>query len=801
MIRVVIALLMLLLGLAMAAGGGWLVSLNGSPYYLVAGAVLVLCALLLLMKRRSALSLYALLLIGTLGWSLWEAGLDWWALAPRGALLVLFGLLLVIPGVTSPIRGGRAPLLLAVLLSTAVAAVGYYQDPHNLNGELPGPVSPDAGHSELVPKGDWHAYGRTALGQRYSPLTQITPDNVTRLRRAWVFHTGDTDATTFEATPLKVGDTLYLCTPRHELIALDATTGVERWRFDPDIEPELNRRRQICRGVAYFPGHRQPPLATVERTNPQPEEMLAATGSERDSLIDPEDLHCEQRLFLPTADARLIALDADTGERCARFGGNGEVNLWNGMPNPEPPLYYPSSPPAVTDQLVIIGGLISDNVSVSQPSGVIRAYDVDDGRLVWNWDPGNPERTEPLPEGETYSASSPNSWSVASVDEALGMVYLPMGNHTPDQWGEQRDPDAERFSSSVVALDLATGKVRWVFQTVRHDLWDMDVPAQPSLLDLDTPQGRVPVLVQPTKQGDIYVLDRRTGDPVLPVREQPAPASLGYQTVATSQPSSALNFNPPPLRERDMWGATPVDQLFCRIRFRQLQYQGRYTPPSEQGSLIYPGNFGVFNWGALAVDPVRQVAFTSPSYLAYVSTLVPRKDDHSRHVSSRGPGANENYGAPYAVEMKPFLSPLGLPCQQPPWGYVAGADLRTGEVVWRHRNGTIGYPSPIALPLTIGVPDIGGPIITAGGVAFMSGGLDNHVRAYDLTSGRTLWEDHLPIGGHATPMTYLDDTGRQILLVVAGGHSAIGTRGPSRDAVIAYVLDDAAAEKDVDQVR
>jgi quinoprotein glucose dehydrogenase len=631
-----------------------------------------------------------------------------------------------------------------------------------LSTEAAAEVAPDA---LGVPPGDWHAYGRTAYGDRYSPLDQITTANVAQLEVAWIYHTGDLrrptdpEETTYEVTPLKVGELLYLCTPHNFVIALDAGSGEERWRFDPRVSDNINRQHLTCRGVSYHEAENAP-----------------------------EGEACARRIFMPTADARLLALDAATGEPCRSFGEDGAVNLWANMPNLKPGFYYSTSPPPVTRDLVIIGGAVNDNVSTSEPSGVIRAYDVRTGALVWNWDPGNPDATQPIAEDATYTPSSPNSWSIFSVDEALGMVYLPMGNEPPDQWGAERDRRTTgRFSSSVVALDLASGQVRWVFQTVRHDLWDYDVPAQPSLIDLTIEGQTVPALVQPTKQGDVYVLDRRTGEPILPVSEVPAPqGAVGPDVAAPTQPASALSFNPPPLTERDMWGATPLDQLACRIQFRRLRYEGRYTPPSLEGSIVYPGNFGVFNWGGVAVDPVRQVMFTTPAYLAFTSRLIPREDATTSYVSDGAPGLNENYGAPFAVELKPFLSPVGLPCEAPPWGYVAGADLRTGEIVWRHKNGTVRDRAPVPLPLEMGVPDLGGPLMTAGGVALMSGTLDYYARAYDVTTGAKLWEARLPAGGQATPMTYLAPDGRQMVVVVAGGHGSLGTK--AGDAIIAYAL-------------
>jgi quinoprotein glucose dehydrogenase len=351
-----------------------------------------------------------------------------------------------------------------------------------------------------------------------------------------------------------------------------------------------------------------------------------------------------------------------------------------------------------------------------------------------------------------------------------------------------RSAAVERFSSSITALDLATGQVRWVRQTVHHDLWDMDVPAQPVLFDLATANGTVPALLGPTKQGDIYVLDRRTGEPIIPVREFPAPSgAIKEDFTAPTQPASDLNFTPAPLREADMWGASLFDQLACRIAFRSLRYEGRYTPPSLEGTLVYPGNFGVFNWGSVAVDPVRQVMFGMPTYLAFTSKLIPSDEvGPGQKVNSGEAGLNLNVGGPYAVIMQPFTSPLGLPCQAPPWGYVAGVDLRTGEIVWRHKNGTVQDAGPIPLPpIELGVPGIGGPIVTAGGIAFLGATIDDYLRAYDVATGEQIWQQRLPAGGQSTPMTYMAN-GRQFVVHVAGGHGSIGTK--AGDYVIAYAI-------------
>ncbi len=790
-------IVLLVLGVPLLLAGFWLVVLGGSSYYLLAGLGFVLAGVMLARRSPAGLWIFALVVAGTLAWALWEAGLDWWPLAARGGVVFVIGLLLMTPRVarTWPIdaighegffgvRGGRWALGSALGVFLVVTVVTWFHDDNRLVGLQP--LAPMGGSvaapADGVPPGEWHAYGRTGHGQRYSPLAQITPGNVKSLEMVWQYRTGDMrgqpgdpQETTFEVTPLKVGNRLFFCTPHQSVIALDAATGTEVWRFNPGIQGQLALQHLTCRGLSYQPAATMPAPATADG--------------------------CTAKLFMPTADGRVIALNPDTGKTCSSFGGGkGQIDLWAGMPNVKPGAYYSTSPVVVTSRLIIVGGTVLDNVSTKEQSGVIRAYDINTGTLAWAWDSGQPNNSAPLAPGQVYTPNSPNSWSISSVDEALGMVYVPLGNQPPDQWGGNRSPAVETYSSSVVALDLATGKVRWNFQTVHHDLWDYDVPAQPSLLDLTIKGEKVPALVQPTKQGEIFVLDRRTGVPLLPVTEVPAPqgAAKGDKTAPT-QPKSALSFNPPPLTGRDMWGATMFDQLYCRIAFHRLRYEGRFTPPSTQGTLVYPGNFGVFNWGGVAVDPVRQMAFTTPTYLAFVSQLVPRTDDTALMVQGKKlpegslPALNENLGAPFAVKLRPFVSPLGIPCQAPPWGYVAGADLTTGAVAWQHKNGTVRDLSPVPLPFRMGVPSLGGPLTTAGGVAFLSGTLDDYLRAYDVNNGNEIWKARLPAGGQATPMSYSVADGRQFVLVVAGGHGSLGTR--AGDYVRAYALPQGGAPR------
>ncbi|WP_350403678.1 glucose/quinate/shikimate family membrane-bound PQQ-dependent dehydrogenase [Pseudomonas sp. W17] len=788
-----LGILLLLMGLALLAGGIKLSMLGGSLYYVLAGIGLTLTGLLLLAGKRAALGLYALVLFASTLWSLWEIGLDWWQLVPRLSLWFALGVVLLLPWFRRPLlRDGPAPLgtaalSVAVVLAGGAAIGSQFTNPGEISGDLGRDTADMTSTAPAIPDGEWQAYGRTEFGDRYSPLKQITPTNIGKLQEAWRIRTGDmpTDKDPVEITnqntPLKVNGKLYACTAHSKVLALDPDTGKEIWRFDPQIQgPNGDDFRgwahMTCRGVSYY-----------DEANFKNADAISqpATLSPAGQAIATS---CPRRLFLPTADARLIAINADTGKVCEDFGTKGAVDLKAGIGPFTPGGYYSTSPAAITRNLVIIGGHVTDNESTNEPSGVIRAFDVHDGHLVWNWDSGNPDETTPLPEGKTYTRNSPNMWSLASVDEKLGMVYLPLGNQMPDQWGGNRTAGAEKFSAGTVALDIDTGKLRWNYQFTHHDLWDMDVGSQPTLLDMKTADGVKPALIQPTKQGSLYVLDRRDGTPIVPIREVPAPTgAVEGDHTAPTQARSDLNLLPPPLDEKAMWGATPFDQMLCRIQFKELRYEGQYTPPSVQGSLIYPGNVGVFNWGSVSLDPVRQLLFTSPNYMAFVSKLVPRAEVAAGSKrESETSGVQPNTGAPYAVIMHPFMSPLGVPCQAPAWGYVAGIDLTTSKVVWKHKNGTSRDSSPIPIGLPMGVPSMGGSMVTGGGVGFLSGTLDQYIRAYDVKNGKELWKSRLPAGGQATPMSYTGKDGKQYVLVVVGGHGSLGTK--MGDYIIAYKL-------------
>lgn len=788
-----LGLLLLLMGLALLAGGIKLGQLGGSWYYVVAGIGVGLSGVLLIAGHRAALGLYALTLFASTLWALWEVGLDWWQLVPRLALWFALGIVLLLPWFRRPLwRGQPSPigtgaLSIAVILAGLAAIASQFTHPGEIKGQLDRDTAGTTSAAPTMPDGDWQSYGRTAFGDRYSPLAQITPDNANKLVPAWTYRTGDIPGpndppeTTAENTPLKVNGMVYVCTPHSQVIALDPDTGKELWRFDPKISTQKAANfkgwaHMTCRGVAY---HDDAAYASAAAPAPSSPAQPPATSAS-----------CPRRLFLPTADTRLIALNADTGKACDDFGDKGSIDLGANIGTFAPGGYYSTSPPAVTQNLVVIGGHVTDNVSTDEPSGVIRAFDVHTGRLVWNWDSGNPDDTTPIAPGKNYTRNSPNMWSMFAVDEKLGMLYLPMGNQTPDQWGGNRAPNSEKFSAGLTALDINTGHVRWTYQFTHHDLWDMDVGGQPSLIDIKTAGGMKQAVMASTKQGSIYVLDRTNGQPVVPINEIPVPqGAVAGDHTAPTQPKSDLNFMPPPLKEADMWGVTPFDQLLCRIDFKSLRYDGAFTPPSLQGSIVYPGNFGVFDWGGVSVDPVRQIAFLNPDYMAFKSRLIPAADiGNGPGRISETEGVQANKGAPYGVMLEALLSPLGLPCQAPAWGYVAAVDLTNNTTIWKHKNGTVRDSSPIPIPLPMGVPSLGGTFVTKGGVAFLSATLDQYLRAYDVRNGKQLWEARLPAGAQTTPMTYAGKDGKQYVLVMAGGHGSLKTK--QGDYILAFKLPD-----------
>ncbi len=778
-LRTFTVIIAMVFGLVLLAGGLWLTFLGGSFYYVVIGLLFIVFAILLGKRSVSAIWLYAALMLGTTIWAIWEVGTDFWALAPRLDILGLFGLWLLIPAITrGMVNVAPSKIVLSSTLVIAIAVMVYsiFNDPQEINGVIQNQQPTTAQKVDGVAEQDWPAYGRTQAGVRYSPLNQINEQNVKDLKVAWTFRTGDLKSgndsgeTTNQVTPIKIGNDMYMCTTHQWLIALDPATGKEKWRFDPKLKADKTYQHLTCRGVSYFDAANTDGFATS---------LQNKTSSSTE---------CPRKIILPVNDGRLVAVNADTGKACSDFGTNGQVDLQKDMPYAYPGGYNPTSPPVVTGTTIVIAGSVTDNYSSKEPSGVIRGYDVNTGKLLWVFDTGAEDPNAIPAPGQTFVHNSPNAWAPLAYDAKADVVFVPTGVGTPDIWGGDRTALKERYANSVLAINASTGKLIWHFQTTHHDLWDMDVPSQPTLADVKDKSGQmVPAVYVTTKTGNVFVLDRRDGKAIVPITERPVPQTVkrGPQTkgehYSATQPFSDLDLAPQnKLTDKDMWGGTMFDQLVCRIQFKRLNYDGIYTPPSENGTLVFPGNLGVFEWGGISVNPDRQVAVMNPIGLPFVSRLIP--EDPSRAETAKGAGTEQGvqpmYGVPYGVEISAFLSPIGLPCKQPAWGYVAGVDLNTHQVVWKKRIGTIrdSLPNLFQLPaVKIGVPGLGGSISTAGNVMFVGATQDNYLRAFNVSNGKKLWEARLPAGGQATPMTY-EINGKQYVVIMAGGHGSFGTK-------------------------
>lgn len=613
---------------------------------------------------------------------------------------------------------------------------------------------------------DWPIWGGGAGGSRFSPLTQLQAGNLSQLEVAWEYRTGDTfdsEAARFKqmltVTPLKVEDTLYLCSARNRVIALNATTGEERWVHDPGVD-EADGLTFACRGVAWW-------------RDPQ------ARGP------------CASRIYLGTYDSRLLALDAATGKLCADFGRDGVVDLTAGLGALETGEYNVTAPPTVAAEsgVLVLGARVADNRKVDAPSGVVRAFDLRSGALRWAWNPVPPG--QPMQDAAgNYRRGTPNAWGTFSHDPETGLVFVPTGNPSPDSWGGERE-GFDHFGSSVVALRAESGELVWHFQTVHHDLWDYDVGAQPTLFTWPGPDGPVPAVVAATKTGLLFFLDRRTGEPLFPVEERPVPPSdvPGEQ----ASPTQPFPQRPRPLSDSQLtadgaWGLLYFDRQACAEDIEHLRAEGLYTPPSLQGSVQFPGMLGGVNWGGVSVDPRRGLMLVNHSSMAVVSQIIPRDVDTPSGVGMDNGG--EMRGTPYRSSLRPLLSPLGIPCNPPPWGRLTAVELASGEVAWDIPLGTTAETGPLPLPfgLTLGAPNLGGSLLTASGLTFIAATTDARLRAFATESGELLWESRLPAAGHATPMTYLGADGRQYLVVAAGGHVALP--GPKGDHIVAFALSD-----------
>ncbi|ROL68113.1 pyrroloquinoline quinone-dependent dehydrogenase [Pseudomonas protegens] len=770
-----LGILIALIGLGLAGGGGYLLSLGGSAYFLLMGLAMVVSGLMIARRNPRGAWLYALALVLTAIWAVWDAGLEYWPLVSRVLTFAVIGLVvaLIYPSLVraSGARAGRGAYGLAGLLGIGVLATLAYMfvPTHVVKASSVPAIQPVAPGTEQK---DWAHWGNTPAGNRFAALDQINKGNIDQLQVAWTFRTGDLPESNGagaedQNTPLQIGDTVYTCTAYGKVFALDADTGAERWKFDPQgFAPNWQR----CRGLGYFDASANP--VNTSTTTP------AA---------------CTRRLFLPTGDARLIAINAETGKPCEDFGDRGTVDLKTDMGEIKPGYYQQTSTPLVAGSLVIVGGRVADNFSTGEPPGVVRAFDVRSGELMWAWDPGNPNTTKRPPAGETYTRGTPNVWSAMSYDAKLGLVYLPTGNATPDFFGGQRTEFDDKWNSSIVALDVKTGQVRWHFQTTHHDLWDFDLPAQPLLYDIPDDKGGVqPALAQVTKQGEIFVLNRETGKPIARVEERPVPqGNVPGERYSPTQPFSVEmpSIGNQTLTESDMWGATPFDQLMCRIQFKGMRHDGVYTPPGLDHALQFPGSLGGMNWGSVSVDPTSNYMFVNDMRLGLANYMIPR-DQIAAGASGIEMGVVPQEGTPFGAMRQRFLSAAGIPCQKPPFGTMSAIDLKTRKLVWQVPVGTVQDTGPLGirmhLPIPIGMPTLGASLATQSGLLFFAGTQDFYLRAFDTGNGNEIWKARLPVGSQSGPMTYVSPkTGRQYILLTAGGARQSTDRG---DYVIAYAL-------------
>ncbi|MNO46995.1 Quinate/shikimate dehydrogenase (quinone) [compost metagenome] len=778
---IILGIVVLLVGLALLVGGGYLVVLGGSWYFALAGAGLLVSGLFLIRQRLPGAVVYLLVFAASVVWSVWDVGLAFWPLFSRlftlGVAAVL--VLLATPHLRTCARPVSVPL---AYLAAAVVAVGLGLTFYTALQPQPiqtaeGMPTPLPGHAvgTVEPATDWRYFGHTPSGTRHAVVDQITPQNVSGLKVAWTYRTGEIPAGSqgHVVTPLHVNGMVYGCTQSSQLFALDADTGKEIWHHDPKVK--ANNTYPRCRGVGYY--------------DATPEQAASATAAGPQA--------CTRRIIATTVDARLVAVDAQTGQACTDFGDHGSVSLRIGMGDQDQDLYFPTAAPTVVRDLIVVGGLVWDNQKTGEPSGVVRAFNAQTGQLAWAWDLGNPAITREPPEGQTYTPGTPNVWSTPAFDDALGLIYLPTGNATPDFWGGHRTEADDRYSSSIVALDIASGRERWRFQTVHHDLWDYDVPSQPALYDVPDGHGSMlPALIQTTKRGQIFMLDRRTGTPIAQVEERPVPqGGVADDHTEPTQPYSVgmPSIGTEPLSEKRMWGLTPLDQLICRIDFRKARYEGEFTPPSERLTIQYPSWLGGMNWGSVSIAENLGYMIVNDTRVAIWNRMIPRAAYDEKTLSGGGHEGNAPQGGtPWGIEQGRFLSPLGIPCQEPPYGTLTAIDLATRKIAWSMPLGTTEQTGPLGiathLPMPIGMPTRGGPITTSTGLVFMAGSQDFYLRAFNVRTGKELWKGRLPVGAEATPMTYVSPkTGRQFVLISAGGNSATTQKG---DYIVAYALPD-----------
>jgi quinoprotein glucose dehydrogenase len=614
---------------------------------------------------------------------------------------------------------------------------------------------------------DWPVYGHDPGGQKFSPLATIHRGNVSSLRIAWIYRTGDayqpkqSRPTAFEATPLHIDNTLYLSTPLGRIIALDPVTGKERWSYDSKIDRDKGYGDFASRGVSAW---RSP------------------SG--------------KLRIFLATIDARLTAVDAATGKPCADFGDNGVVNLRNGLRIPPKRFsdYEQTSPPAVVGDTIIAGSAIADNGATDQPSGEVRGFDAATGKLKWTWDPipQDPKAVgaETWRNGSASRTGAANAWSIMVSDSERNLVFVPTGSPSPDYYGGQRIGD-NLFANSVVALRADTGRRVWHFQTVHHDLWDYDVASPPVLFNMRRNGGTIPAIGVGSKTGNFFILNRETGNPVFGIEERSVPRTdvPGEVSSATQPfPLAPRPLVPQKLDTDDIWGFDEADRNWCRAEIGTLRSEGIFTPPSVRGSLIVPGNIGGMAWGGAAYDRNHDLLIIPTNRLVAQVRLIARADFEKQLQPAGGWEFAPQRGTPYGMARRFLVSPgHRLPCNRPPWGTLTAVIASSGQVKWEIPLGEFLGTEKMPEASQWGSFSLGGPMITGGGLVFMAGTLNPAIYAFDVEQGKQLWKGQLPTSARSTPMTYRASNGKQYVVVCAGGHG-IPNGPPLGDFVIAFAL-------------
>lgn len=601
---------------------------------------------------------------------------------------------------------------------------------------------------------EWYAYGGDAGGKRYVSLNQIDTTNVRSLKIAWTTQTGETgeesrikEKLTFEATPIIFNKLLYVSTAYGKVLALNPTTGKVIWDFDPKIDRNASFSELTSRGVSSW-------------TNPNLEVGEA----------------CKKCIILGTINSKLIKLDATTGLPCRDFGEEGIVNLYNGVYVPEPGDYQVTSPPTIINGMAIVGSSIGDNFSANTGSGVVRAFNLSNGKPLWSWDPLEEARKE-----FTGPVGAANAWSIISADPKRDLVFVPTGSASPDFYGGFR-PGDNRYANSVVALKASTGEVVWHFQTVHHDLWDYDVAAQPALVDIRKDGKIIPAVVQATKTGNLFVLHRETGKPIYPIEERPVPKSdIAGEYASPTQPFSTLPnlMGQKPLNKETIWGETEEEKQKNFEFIQNFRYDGIFTPPSIEGSILYPGNGSGINWGSVAFDTENQLLIANTCRYATLVELFAQKEYTKKQATKDDYEVSRQRGAPFGMQRQTMISESGHLMNPPPWGTLAAVNLSTGQLEWEIELGK-------SEERPYGLPNAGGSIITKGGLIFIAATLDKKFRAYNAKNGSLVWETELPRSGNATPMSYQDENGNQFIVIAAGGHGKMGAE--TGDYIVAFAL-------------